>query len=71
MHPHPITPNIKLEIEFLPVVYQQLEAASKGLNRSKTYIIHQALIKALGLEGIVLPDRTVWGAMSRTASAEG
>jgi len=71
MPPHPLTPNIKLEIEFLPVVYQQLESTHQGTKLSKNYLINKALMSVFGIPDVPLNDKTTWGTTSRPVGAKG
>jgi len=70
MPPPPITPNIKLEVELLPMVYQQLQSINAGNHFSINYLINKACMRDLGIPDAPLDDETAWGTTSRSAGAE-
>ena len=53
--------KINLVVELLPVVAERLRSVASGLQHSESWMVNDSLIKTLGLEGISLPDDTVWG----------
>lgn len=68
MHTCPIIHNIKLEVEFLPVVYQQLLSVHAGNHFSINYLVNKACMHELGIPDLPLNDETAWGIEKKKAT---
>jgi len=67
MHSCPL--NVKMTIDFLPVVAAQLNSVHEGNHFSINYLVNKACMHELGIPDIPLNDETAWGVSKKVKDA--
>jgi len=57
--------SIKQTFNIIAVVAQRLDSVSENIHRSKDWIVNDALIRELKLEGVPISDEMAWGPVKK------
>jgi len=59
--------SVKQTYNIITVVVQRIDAVSANIHRSKDWVVNDALIRELKLEGVPISDEMAWGPAKKKA----